>query len=105
MRKFSGSKDHNHDVIADTFRALGCTVTDTAYTGIPGWPDLVVGCVGVNHLVEVKNPATRYGRNGLNAEQTVFNRDWRGEPVHVVTTPDDAIALVKAWRHPGARYA
>lgn len=96
--RYYGSKDHNHDEIADTFRAAGCSVTDTERAGITGWPDMVVGCAGVNHLVEVKNRKTAYGRAGLNPDQTVFNRDWRGEKVHEVATVDEAISLVQRWR-------
>lgn len=101
MTKYRGSRDLNHETRADEFRALGCTVTDTDNTGIPGWPDLVVGCIGVNHLVEIKNPDTAYGRKGMTADQTTFNRDWRGERVTVVETTDDVINLVAVWRHKG----
>jgi len=98
MNRYAGSRDHNHEEIADTFRLCGCSVTDTERTGIAGWPDLVVGCIGVNHLVEIKNPATHYGRAGLNAQQSSFSRDWRGEKVHKVSTRDEAITLVQTWR-------
>lgn len=91
-------RDDNHETTADEFRALGCTVADTDSTGIPGWPDLVVGCIGVNHLVEVKNDGTAYGRAGLSESQSVFNRDWRGEPVEVVRGPADVVNLVAKWR-------
>lgn len=93
-----GSKDRNHDLLAERFRALGCSVADLYDTGLEDWPDLVVGCIGINHLVEVKNPDTRYGRAGLNAGQTVFARDWRGGQVWVVYTVEEATALVAAWR-------
>ncbi len=96
-RKYT-RRDANHEAVADDFRALGCTVADTDSTGIPGWPDLVVGCVGVNHLVEVKNRATAYGRAGLSETQSVFNRDWRGERVHTVECTDDVVQLVRQWR-------
>ena len=97
-RRYRGSKDHNHDEVRDAFSALGCSVADLHNAGVPGWPDIVVGCIGVNHLVEVKNLDTRYGRAGLNPEQAAFARDWRGGPVEVAYTPEDAIALVSRWR-------
>ncbi len=92
------SKDGNHDAIKARFVELGCSVVDMAATGIPGWPDLACGCVGVTQLVECKNPATSYGRAGFNANQTAFSRDWRGGRVWIVRSPDEATALVQTWR-------
>ncbi|WP_141233353.1 hypothetical protein [Lysobacter antibioticus] len=80
------------------FEELGCSVVELHHAGIPGFPDLVVGCLGVNHLVEVKNPDTAYGRAGLNANQQTFNRDWRGERMFAVSSLDEAAALVQNWR-------
>ena len=92
------SKDRNHDAIASHFRALGCSVIETHNAGISGFPDLVVGCIGRNRLVEVKNPETRYGKAGLNENQTAFNRDWRGERMYQVSSTDEATAVVQNWR-------
>ena len=91
-------KDHNHDALAAVFRQMGCSVVDMHNTGIAGWPDKAVGCLGVTHIVETKNPLTAYGRSGLNDNQTAFSRDWRGSPVHVVSTEQDVIDLVNQWR-------
>lgn len=92
------SKDANHDAIVRRFQALGCSVIQIHATGIPGLPDLGIGCVGVTHLVEVKSPESAYGRRGLNPNQTAFARDWRGGRVHVATSEDEATALVQHWR-------
>lgn len=92
------SKDGNHDAIVRRFEALGCTVAQMHACGVPGYPDVCVGAIGQTHLVEIKDPGTRYGRAGLNANQTAFARDWRGSPVHVVTSEDEATALVQQWR-------
>jgi hypothetical protein len=93
-----GSRDGNHEEIKAAFLALGCTVADTALAGIPGFPDLVVGCIGVNHLVEIKNTATGYGKRGLSKGQIDFNDAWRGECAALVHTADDAASLVGMWR-------
>lgn len=93
-----GRKDDNHDQIVARFRALGCTVLELVRSGIPGFPDLVVGCIGRTHLVEVKNLNTAYGRAGLNSNQTTFARDWRGEKPFAVTSEDEAIVLIQNWR-------
>lgn len=96
--KHRGSKDKNHDVICAMFRAMGCSVAELHNAGLPGWPDIVIGCIGLNHLVEIKNLETGYGRAGLNESQDAFARDWTGGKVMVVTSTDDAVALVTQWR-------
>lgn len=92
------SKDKNHDRLVSVFRGVGCSVAELVSTGLPGWPDTVIGCLGANHLVEIKNPETAYGRAGLNANQTAFAQEWRGERVWTAATDDEALALVQNWR-------
>jgi hypothetical protein len=99
--KRRAKRDGNHNKLADLFRTLGCSVIDMVDTGIPGWPDTCIGCIGVTHLCEMKNPDTAYGRAGFNGNQTAFNRDWRGEPVEIVSTEDEVIELVRKWRTTG----
>lgn len=96
--KRRGKKDANHDEIVEAFQRVGCTVAQLHDTGVPGWPDLVVGCIGVNHLVEVKSLDSAYGRAGLNANQSAFARDWRGGKVWICTSTTDAYNLVAEWR-------
>jgi hypothetical protein len=92
------SKDANHDEIVETFRALGCSVVETNLPPVAGFPDSLVGLLKKTHLVEIKSLDTAYGRRGLNANQCAFAQEWRGSPVHTVTTRDEAIALVQNWR-------
>jgi len=93
----AAKRDGNHGEIVAAFRGLGCTVFETDRVG-EGFPDLVVGCMGINHLVEVKNPGTRYGRKGLNGGQSAFNAEWRGGKVQIVVGPMEAAAVVFNWR-------
>lgn len=44
MRR-AAKRDANHNAVADTFRALGCSVFETDRVG-EGFPDLVVGMQG-----------------------------------------------------------
>lgn len=101
MSRRTAKRDDNHNAIVARFLSLGCTVAELVNTGIPGFPDTLVGCVGVDHLVEIKNLETRYGRAGLNANQTTFARDWRGGQVWTVCTEDEATAVVQNWRKRG----
>jgi len=98
LRISRSRKDENHNAIVRRFQELGCSVIEMHATGIPGFPDLSVGCIGVTHFVEIKNRATAYGRAGFNANQTAFNRDWRGEKVWLCANEDEAAALVQNWR-------
>lgn len=98
MRARRGSKDRNHGALTAAFEQLGCSVADLSNARLPGWPDVVVGVVGRNHLVEFKNLETRYGRAGLNPNQQVFARDWRGGKLFVVSSVDEVAALVRNLR-------
>jgi hypothetical protein len=91
-------KDANHNAIVGRFQDLGCTVAELHGAGIAGFPDLVVGVIGRNFLVEIKNPETAYGRSGFNPNQSVFARDWRGAAVIHISTVDEATAVVQNWR-------
>lgn len=97
-RQKPARRDGTQREIVDTFVALGCSVVDMAACGVEDFPDLVVGCIGVTHLVEVKDPSTRYGRAGLTDGQARFARDWRGGQVWVCTSALEAQALVINWR-------
>lgn len=103
MRRPLAKRDHNHDDLSKDFERLGCTVLDAHASGIPGQPDLIVGCMGINHLVEIKNLSTAYGRAGLSPTQNAFARDWGGGPVYTVTCTQDVIELVQLWRAHAAR--
>lgn len=98
--RYARKRDGNHSAIAKTFERMGCTVLDTSSIGLAGFPDLVVGFRQTNHLVEVKNPETRYGRAGLNEAQSAFNRHWNGAGMWAVSSEDEAMAVVRNWaRH------
>lgn len=98
MKRARSKRDANHAELAKRFEDLGCTVQDLSHAGVAGWPDVVVGCIGRNHLVEFKNPGTAYGRAGLNANQREFAQRWRGGQMYAVSTPDEVDVLVQNWR-------
>ena len=99
-----GKKDGNHDAIVERFQDLGCSVAQMHACGVAGFPDIAVGLSTESgrrtELVEIKDPSSRYGRAGLNNNQTAFARDWRGSPVYVVSSEDEATVLVQNWRRP-----
>ena len=88
--------DHNHRNIRTALRDIGCTVADTSSAG-DGFPDLVVGVVGVNLLMEIKDGARRRSSRKLTAAQIVFQGEWRGQYV-VVESVDEAVEVVQQVR-------
>lgn len=87
-----GKRDGNHDHIKHSLKKIGCSVADTADMG-DGFPDLVVGCRGINYLFEVKDPAASNQRRKLTPDQRVFFEGWRGQ-VHKIETVTDAMDVM-----------
>jgi hypothetical protein len=76
--------------VIEAFKAGGASVEQLP----PGnsRPDLLVGFLRVNHLIEVKtNEAT------LDAGQEKWHREWKGEPVPVVRTGPQARKWLAIW--------
>jgi len=81
--------DGNHTAIVKALKDAGCGVADLSAIG-KGCPDLLVhGPVAPwsMWLIEVKDPTTRRGREGLNEEQQAFFNAWKGNKA-VVTSVD-----------------
>jgi hypothetical protein len=94
MRK-AAKRDIAEPAIVTTLQLLGCSVLRLDQP-----VDLLIGYRGVTHLVEVKTPrskASGTARGRLTGGQAAFMADWRGEPVELLWTPADAVALVKRW--------
>jgi len=84
--------DGNHAEIVNALRHVGCSVHSTAGMHA-GFPDLVVGVAGRNLLVEVKDGSLPPSARKLSPLEEAWHAEWRGE-VHVITSIDDALALV-----------
>lgn len=83
--------DLNQQDVVEAYKARGAGVIDTSHIG-SGFPDLIVGYAGRNHLVEVKNPRYTYGRRGLSSRQQAFAAEgWR---IHVVRSVPEALAVI-----------
>ncbi len=81
--------DRNHGAIVEAFRRHpSVSVFSTATLG-GGVPDLILGVDGWTVPVEVK-----VGNNKLNELQRSWHQSWRGTPVVIVRTVDEANALV-----------
>ena len=84
--------DANQSAIMAVLREVGATVVDLSAVG-KGCPDLLVGFRGVTYLLEVKNVK---GKNKTTPDQDVFYAWWRGAPVTIVRTADEALSAIGA---------
>jgi len=82
--------DTTHRPIVEALRSVGASVIDLAAVG-HGVPDLLVGYRGDMWLIEVKGPKTR-----LSESQRILHGAWRGKPIAVIRTIDEALALIGA---------
>lgn len=79
-------RDTNEPQIIATLRAVGATVVQLSG---PNIPDLLVGYRGKNWVAEVKIDVGE-----LNEGQKAWARNWCGDPVHVLRTPEDALWMI-----------
>lgn len=79
--------DNNQSAIVARFRELYCSVQDLSSVGA-GVPDLLVGCMGVNLLGEVKS-----AKGKKTPAQVDWHRLWRGQAC-VVRSVEEATDLV-----------
>lgn len=84
--------DANQVEIVKALRKAGCTVAHTHTIG-DGFPDLVVGHNGINHLLEVKDGSKSPSKRELTQDEKKFHIEWRGV-VNVVYSVDDALRVV-----------
>jgi hypothetical protein len=85
--------DGPHTAIVKALRQAGASVLDLRSLG-DGAPDLLVGFRGRDCLLEVKNGDKPPSARKLNAGQVEFVTLWRGHPVRVVHSPDEALKAI-----------
>lgn len=91
--KYGAKKDANHREVFDAISRF-TAVHDLSNAGF-GVPDGIAWINGGWQLFDVKNPATRYGKRGLNERQQKWANDWRGGPVYLIYTAEEAIRFAK----------
>lgn len=89
--------DDNQKAIVRALRAVGATVQSLASVG-EGTPDLLVGYRREAFLLEVKDPTKPKSDQRLGEKQVTWHADWRGPPVKVVKTVDEALAAIRVDR-------
>lgn len=94
MGRLAARTDRTQRAIVDRLRREGASVCSLHRVG-HGVPDLLVGIRGETHLAEVKDGARAPSRRTLTPDQVRFIEGWRGSPVVVLASPDEAAAWVR----------
>lgn len=84
--------DDNQREIVDALEKIGCSVTSLAAVG-KGCPDIIVGYLGSNYLLEIKDGSKPPSKRGLTEDQEKWHLHWEGQ-VAVVKNVEEAIAAV-----------
>lgn len=72
---------------------MGASVYDFAAAG-GGFPDILVGYKGQDYKLEIKNPLSRYGKQGRSESQQRLEAKWKGAPSYVVYTAKEALEAI-----------
>lgn len=86
--------DGNHAEIMEALRKAGASVKSAHAVGM-GFPDLVVGFRGKNHLLEVKDGSLSPSRRRLTEMEQRFHDQWGGHCV-VVNSAEEALRAIGA---------
>lgn len=86
--------DDNQQAIVECFRKMGATVQPLHQVG-DGCTDLVIGLMGLNVMVEVKDGSKIPSKRKLTQDQVIWHSLWRGWKA-IVECEDDCIRLVTA---------
>lgn len=85
--------DSNQVEIVRALVSMQCTVVHLHTLG-KGVPDILVGCRGINVLVEIKDGRKALSKRKLNAMQIEWHANWQGQAPVVISNLDDVCDLV-----------
>ena len=91
--RLRAKKDDNQQEIERVLRQVGCSVADTSSLG-SGFPDLVVGRLNNNYLLEVKDGNKPKSKRGLTPDEHRFQLKWRGNYA-IVSSVNEALKAVE----------
>lgn len=92
-RKYGAKKDANHNEVMEAIRKI-TAVHDLSSAGF-GCPDGIAWINGGWQLFDIKNPKTGYGKRGLNNRQKQWIKDWRGGPVYLIYSVEEALRFAR----------
>lgn len=86
--------DANHTAIVAELRARGASVQSLAAVGY-GCPDILCGIAGRTYLCEIKDGSKPPSKRKLTPDQEAWHQAWRGGPVLLLTSVEDAARAVR----------
>jgi len=86
QKQYANKRDSNEKEIIKHIEDFGATVIQLDKF------DLAVGYKGVTHLMEVKNPDQDWS---ITPSQRKIMNNWKGSPLHIITSGDMAINLLE----------
>ena len=95
MPRTKARVDANQAEIVQALRQVGASVCYTHMLG-QGVPDLLIGYRGVVYLLEVKDGRKSRSRRQLTEAEAEWHAAWRGRPVDIVESVDDALRAIGA---------
>ena len=93
MRRAAKIDRTQPDIVA-ALRSVGASVQSLASVG-GGVPDLLVGFCGQTLLIECKDGALPPSGQALTPDQIAWHAAWRGLPVWVIRSADEALEALK----------
>ena len=99
-RHYAPKVDANQDEIVRALRGVGCSVALLHGVG-KGVPDLLVGRDRQTMLIEVKDGSKPPSARRLTPDQVEWWDTWRGAMPIVVTSVEEALAVVGVGIHGG----
>jgi len=87
-------QDSNHHDIAQIFEDAGFSVLHMHQLG-RGAPDMLVGCPGVNVLIEVKDGSKKPSAQKLSPDEERFFGAWLG-PIALIHNEEEARQLIQS---------
>lgn len=97
MSRHARNVDANHRAVVRALEMCGASV-EPVNGSRAGFPDLLVGIFGITELVEVKDGEKKPSARRLSPAQEGWHARWRGRPVVVVESVDEALQLVDRLR-------
>lgn len=94
MRR-AGRTDACQTAVVTALRNLGASVAITSGAG-NGLPDLLVGWRGETFLLELKDGDKAPSAKKLTPAEAHFVANWKGRPVKIIETPEEAVNYVLA---------
>lgn len=86
----AGRIDENQGRVVQALRKIGASVAITSGAGA-GLPDLLCGFHGETFLIELKNGDKVPSAKKLTPAEQHFVANWKGRPVKIVESPEEAV--------------